>query len=114
MPMERSFPNAPRWNARLFGFPGKGLTTHRGDMYSHGPSQEMPDDGIDFTVRGGMHVHHFRTRANPFPFDRDKFRILRKPPAIVLALMKLVYDSAHPASDLVAPEERRWVGEKGS
>lgn len=99
-----------RYFQRLVGLPGEMLAIHRGDLFvldaEQVPAKVTPDDGRDLAgfAPDEQAVELFR---------QGKFRILRKPPALVLALMRLVYDSGHPARDLTQADQRRWVGDGG-
>ena len=82
--------------SRLVGLPRETIAIHRGDLFVL--------DGDAAPAPG---------RDDPLAREGN-FRILRKPPAKVLSLMRLVYDSRHPAKDLAAPDDRRWAGDEGS
>jgi signal peptidase I len=99
--------------ARLVGLPGEVVAIHQGDLFVQNPGEPWPLDAVeDGSLFGGRFWRH--PRADERHFERDRFRILRKPPATVLALMRPVHDSRHKAADQLAPEELRWVGDEGS
>lgn len=47
-------------------------------------------------------------------FRAGKFRIVRKPPSVMLATRRIVYDNDYPAKDLEGPRWQRWLPEKES
>ncbi len=95
--------NPPRYVKRLLGLPGEMIAIHRGKLFVLPPDEVPPRSG---PVGDGTGVQDEEARKL---YDQGKFRILRKPPAQVLALRRLVYDSAHPARDLSGDKYRRWV-----
>jgi signal peptidase I len=99
---------------RLVGLPEETVAIFNGDLYVG--RVDYPEDG-----------DHPRP---PWPADRWKpeytypndpaaltalrngeFRIVRKPPAAVLAMRRIVHDNDFPAADLAKPELQRWVAE---
>jgi len=54
-----------------------------------------------------VHMHPNDPQAERL-FDQGKFKIIRKPPEKTLAMMRLVYDNDHPASDLSDANFERW------
>jgi signal peptidase I len=117
---------------RLIGKPGETIAIFRGKIYVLPPDSGMPFD--DFENAQGdpsklarlwqesfMHTESMTqagwkangTGDNPRPtpaldlFFKGKFQIVRKPPEVLLAMRRLVYDNDHPARDL-GPEYERW------
>jgi hypothetical protein len=116
-----------RYLQRVVGMPGETFAIHRGDLFLLDSSQVEPKPArtqhemvAEPEFFWGQDPRRWRRRGIPEPMSDDerlfrqgKVRLLRKPPAKVLALMQLVYDHSHPARDLSAPEYHRWVEEKG-
>src|SRR5262249_47224086 len=55
-----------------------------------------------------QYIHHNDEEAKK-RWDAGQFKIIRKPPEVLLAMMRLVYDNDHQAKDLTGPEYQRWV-----
>jgi len=122
------YPQGPQKNfvpinyiKRLLGLPGETIAIHGGDIYVLPPedSPKYDDSALSPEDRRkvpAMHSHAARIgdineRSAPILrlFRDGKFRIVRKPPAVLLEMMRLVYDNDHPAQDLPANEWKRWV-----
>ncbi len=109
---------------RLIGLPGETVFIHRGKVYILA-ADAAPAYADDEKARrdpdlarimwrtkhrgGGSRIdwmHSGDTEA------KDLFKkavIVRKPPAILLDMMRIVYDNDQPARDLTGEEHRRWV-----
>jgi signal peptidase I len=103
---------------RLIGLPGETIGIHYGKLYVRTEAEQPPEDrqaaAQDLHWRRYMHEDAARDvlerpdRGEP---GKAHFQILRKPPDVVLALRRLVYDNDPPAKDLdkLPP---RWPGGK--
>lgn len=89
--------------SRLAGLPGEALAIQRGDLFVLDPAElPAPAPGDEPLLDQDDRL--------PDLFKQGKFRIIRKPPAVALALMRLVHDNDHQAKDLIGkPEFQRWV-----
>ncbi len=126
------FPEGPQQNyearnyiKRLIGLPGESIGIYHGDLYvGHGikyPDQPLEGE-MDLPLRRQMHKNFEPAKSlleNPSPLKKGElrkqpfFEILRKPPAKVLAMRRIVYDNNHPARDLVEKNfPPRWAAEK--
>jgi Signal peptidase, peptidase S26 len=107
---------------RVVGLPGEAIAIHRGDLFVCIDEAELTENEERIVRRIEERPWVRRRVLERVDESEDfrrllrqgKFRLLRKPPAKVLALMHPVYDSRHPAKDLAAPEERRWVEDNDS
>jgi signal peptidase I len=95
---------------RLVGLPGETIAIYYGKLYYLKPD---PDNGLKYDDSGvnPLDLWQYRYMHADDPtalelFNKGKFTIVRKPPAEVLAMRRLVYDNDHPASDI---KEQRWV-----
>jgi len=98
---------------RLIGLPGETIAIYYGKLYVLRADKGLryKDEGVDplhLWEYANMHVDDDLAHER---WDRNEFEILRRPPEIVLAMARLVYDNDHPAADLKAFP--RWV-QKGS
>jgi len=102
---------------RLIGLPGETIAIYNGDLYvfdeekfpgelKYDPANharpERPEDfwQIDYTYSNDA--------AAVSAFNNGKFKILRKPPEIMLAMRRLVYDNDHQPADLIGKAPPRW------
>jgi signal peptidase I len=104
-------PKATTYVKRLIGLPGELVAVQRGKLFilpaeEAPPRAGLPDDEPAFRFGPDEQAQEL--------FAKGKFRLLRKPPAQVLALRRLVHDSRHTAVDLAGPEYRRWVAAEAS
>jgi signal peptidase I len=106
---------------RLLGLPGEILAIFFGRLYSYHPETPPFNDRNvrpeDLWQLPYMHVNDERCREW---FEKEgKFSILRKPPDVMLALKRIVYDNDHPARDLQRPPPDvnvlppRWDKDRG-
>jgi Signal peptidase, peptidase S26 len=97
---------------RLFGLPGETVAISRGDVYilPQGKGPVYQDDAVppgDLWQR--EHVHENDPDVEKiFP---GEFEIVRKPPDVLLAMMRLVHDNDHQPDDLKGPDWQRWKPE---
>jgi signal peptidase I len=106
---------------RLLGLPGELLAIFFGRIYrcDDEPSQKLRDE-LDQVGRSETPLDLWRVRYLERDdhraitlFNEGKFRILRKPPATMLAMRRLVYDNDHQAKDLHDKLPPRWVAQSG-
>jgi signal peptidase I len=122
---------------RLIGLPGETIAIYRGKIYVLSPDKGLtyPDfdkaqgDPNELAQLWQFKNMHHEPATSPSDWKNRKgeatpaldrffgkpgqFEIIRKPPAILLSMMRLVYDNDHPARDL-GPEYDRWVTDKDS
>jgi signal peptidase I len=102
---------------RLIGLPGETIAIKGGKIYVLGADKGLHYDDYEearhdpekmalLWQRDHMHKNDPEARRL---FERGQFRILRKSPDNILAMMRLVYDHDHPGKGL--PE--RWAAEEG-
>jgi signal peptidase I len=123
------FPEEPQHNyeaknyiKRLIALSGETIGIYQGDLYvATGiayPKEPLADEA-ELPLRRQMHRNYpeaLRLLENP-PVEgvEPRFWILRKPPAKILAVRRIVYDNNHPARDLIAANfPPRWAAEKDS
>jgi signal peptidase I len=113
---------------RLIGLPGETIAIYRGKLYVLPPelgehyedtekAKEDPDLAAMLWRWEHMHADDPKTIElfkNP-PKDGQGFRIVRKNPEALLAMMRLVFDNDHQPRDLIGAEHQRWLpdGEGG-
>jgi signal peptidase I len=110
-PMDNNTPK--NYIKRLLGLPGELLAIFFGRIYRWTPAENgAPAYDDDKTVKDTnellkkfpyMHVDDEKTRAW---FEEGQFEILRKTPAIMLAMRRLVYDNDFQAKDLKGKLDR--------
>ena len=121
-PLKKGVPT--NYIKRLLGLPGQILAIFFGQLFYFDPAEEgVPppfNDVDDPTIdpndlwdkdKGYMHVNHESTRKI---FEDGKFHIIRKPPDVMLALRRIVYDNDYQASDLGSAFKRWAPSEKSS
>jgi signal peptidase I len=87
---------------RLIGLPGESIAIYYGKIYVLSAEEGLRYDDsttpeVDRWRYEFMHVDS--DQAHAF-WEKGKFKILRKPPEVVLAMRRIVYDNDHPAKDL--------------
>jgi signal peptidase I len=101
---------------RLIGLPGETVAIRLGDLYLL-PPEQSPFEATDPQEEGKPrnHVEYtFQNDARALKMlENEKFQILRKPPAKILALRRLVYDNDHQAKDLTNRLPPRWAASAG-
>jgi signal peptidase I len=107
---------------RLLGLAGETIAIFFGGLYRYHPDgrpegeprlQYPPDEGVpavDLWKR--PHMHQDDPEAVEF-FNKGRFEIIRKTPAVLLALRRIVYDNDFPAADLKDVLPPRWQGVEG-
>lgn len=110
--------NTPKnYIKRLLGLPGEIIAIFFGRLFRFAPPGEPPPlddqdqvaDPKTLWRREHMHVNHPKSRAL---FEEGRFDIIRKPPDVMLALRRIVYDNDFQPKDEQA--EPRWAPRKGS
>jgi signal peptidase I len=104
---------------RLIGLPGETIAVHRGNVYVLPPPEKGPRwDDYEQALKDPelfarlwqkepyMHVNTERDRDL---FRDGKFRIIRKDPDTLLAMMRLVFDNDHFGKGMA----ERWEGDPG-
>jgi signal peptidase I len=107
---------------RLIGKPGETIGIWYGDLYvAEGLHAPPGDPALKFELREPRHMHIDedvallkRDAVAPAGDPRRQFRIIRKTPAQVLTLRRLVHDNAYVARDLVGKLPPRWAADTGS
>jgi signal peptidase I len=114
------FPDRPHGDPyikRLIGKPGETIGIYYGDLYvARGLSYESgsrPTRAEDLRQPEYMYKDQFETELKqdavaPLNDPLRKFHLIRKEPAQVLALRRLVYDNDHQAKDLIGKLPPRW------
>src|SRR5262249_5717902 len=115
---------------RLIGLPRETIAIHYGKLYTHSGLDYDEADREVFSRDPGRqdykslndqeafellrwekeYMHEDNPRALEL-FTSGKFRILRKPPAQLLAERRLVFDNDHQAKDLIGKVPPRWAPE---
>jgi len=107
---------------RLIGKPGETIGIHYGDIYVY--PQAGREGGPELSYRGRpLPANELDAWRPPFMYQNDpealalfkdgKFEIVRKAPAQILAMRRIVYDNDHQAKDLIqAGGPARWAAEK--
>jgi signal peptidase I len=102
--------------SRRIGLPGEVLAIHGGDLYRL-PAEDTPardERGIPAEeLRLPQHMHQEAPQLLEL-FRQGKFQPLRRPPAVLDAMKKLVYDNDQPARDLQGVLPPRWAAAAGS
>jgi signal peptidase I len=97
-----------RYVERVVGLPGETVAISGGRLYRSTAvrHEDEPGDPLERWRPEFMHVNDPKAEEL---FREGKFEIIRKPPEVMLALRRLVYDHDHPATDL--KETTRWAAE---
>jgi signal peptidase I len=101
---------------RLWGLPGEILAIFFGRVHVYAPKdgQPLPYDDADQTDVNPnrlwerwpyMHENDEKSRKL---FEAGLFEILRKPPEVMMALRRIVYDNDYQAEDLIGKVLPRW------
>ncbi len=106
---------------RLMGLPGELLAIFFGRIYrcDDEPGRQLRED-LDQTAQSKTPLDLWQLRYLERDdrrainlFNSGKFKILRKPPATILAMRRLVYDNDHQAKDLQGKLPPCWVVQSG-
>src|SRR5262249_58121611 len=98
---------------RLIGLPGETIAICGGNLYFLRPDRSPQYDDSQTPEKERWHskfMHADDERALEL-FRKGGFEIIRKPPEVLLAMMRLVYDNDRQADDLTAREWQRWYGD---
>jgi signal peptidase I len=94
---------------RLIGLPGETIAIYGGDLYvldkEKSPTYHETAPLKDRWQKEFMHENDEEAKKL---FAQGSFSIIQKPPRILLAMMRLVYDNDHQARDLKGMEWQRW------
>jgi hypothetical protein len=113
-PVEKNTPK--NYIKRLMGLPGEIIAIFFGRIYHWlpQPGEDVPYRKED-EQRDPRELWSLKARQvhddDPFArglFEQGKFEMLRKPPAVALALRRIVFDNDHQPSDLVDIVPPRW------
>ncbi len=117
-PMEKNTPK--NYIKRLMGLPGEIIAIFFGRIYHWfpQPGEEIPyrkeDEAIDRKkLWEKEHLHDTDKFAKDL-FNAGKFTILRKPPDVLLALRRIVFDNDHQPKDLKDMVAPRWDARKAN
>jgi Signal peptidase, peptidase S26 len=93
---------------RLIGLPEETIAISYGKLYVLSPDKGLrfPDPGTDPKNLWKPEHMHISDEAALERWKRNEFQILRKPPEVIMAMRRIVYDNDHPATDVTIP---RWV-----
>lgn len=102
---------------RCVGLSGETIAIHRGKLWRLAPDKGLSYD--DFHKAKGdpkalaqlwqfEYLHHNDDKALQ-RFAKGDFEIVRKNPANLLSMRRIVYDNDHQAKDLTGPEHQRWL-----
>jgi signal peptidase I len=121
--------NVPKnYIKRLLGLPGEILAIFFGRLYHiPAPEEGLPPFFDDMQPNDGrvvdadnlwqdryMHSNSPELHAKFALGAQAGFRIVRKPPDVMLAMRRIVYDNDFPAKDLKGPAWQRWLPAKDS
>jgi hypothetical protein len=112
-PVENGSPK--NYIKRLLGLPGQILAIFFGQLFSFEPEDGEPSpyeedlrnpniNRLDLWKEQYMHVDEEKSHKL---FDEGKFKIVRKPPDVMMALRRIVYDNDFQAKEL-GVEFKRW------
>jgi len=135
MPIENGTPK--NYIKRLLGLPGELLALFFGRLYLFNPPAEGVPEGVTAQewreLLDTSHANALDLWKGPDPLRRDgltpknyvhptaqklwengSFNIVRKPPSVMLALSRPVFDNDHQAKDLAGILPDRWAAPAGS
>src|SRR5262245_10951442 len=117
-PVEKNIPK--NYIKRLLGLPGELLAIFFGRLFRWAPDPTQGEaplyaDDKNPEIRPEdlwkYQFMHVRDTSALELFDAGKFEIIRKPPEVMLALRRIVYDNDYQASDLKRFLPPRWQPE---
>jgi signal peptidase I len=96
---------------RLIGLPGETIAISYGKIYVLSPDKGLryDDSSVPELERWKYRNMHVNEKPSLDRWNAGQFEILRKPPEVVMAQRRIVYDNDHPASDL--KDFPRWHDE---
>ncbi len=106
---------------RLLGLPGEIMAIFFGRLYRTAPAEGQPPffdeknkkDVNPLDLWKSTFTHQDDPKSQEM-FDAGHFEIIRKPPHVMMALRRIVYDNDFPAADLKGPAWQRWRPADGS
>jgi hypothetical protein len=115
-PVEKNTPK--NYIKRLIGLPGEIIAIFFGRLYRYGPEnpdfpayrkedEEVQPNDLWRPLHAGL-LRHDTDKDAAKLFDAGQFEILRKPPDVMLALRRIVFDNDHQPSDLEGMVRPRW------
>ena len=118
-PLEKNVPK--NYIKRLLGLPGEILAIFFGRLFrmpAPEPGQppyfnDLADQKIDPNNLWQREIGLHENQSNKL-FDAGKFEIIRKPPEVIMAERRIVYDNDFPAKDLLGANWQRWHAPSGS
>jgi signal peptidase I len=129
-PVENGTPK--NYIKRLLGLPGEILAIFFGQLYTFTLGDKLPDciseeewrkltdpnRQVSETMRlTPLTMWEYPPKDHPTAqklWDAGQFTILRKPPDVMVALSRPVYDNDHPAKDLIKVLPERWAPQHGA
>lgn len=105
-PQEQQVPT--NYIKRLIGFGGETLAIHQGNLYVLDGLKYDDRNVPQYDLWREQFMHEDDPQALDL-FEKGRFHVLRKPPAQMLALRRIVYDNDYQNKD----HPLRWRGEKG-
>ena len=114
------FPDGPQkkqvamnYIKRLIGLPGETIAICGGNLYFLRPekSPTYDDSQVPPRQRWRLTHTHMNDKRALEQFYAGNFEIIRKPPLVLLAMMRPVYDNDQQADDLKGKEWQRWLPE---
>lgn len=113
-PMDKNTPK--NYIKRLLGLPGELLAIFFGRIYRWAPPENAPppfEDTKNPKINPDHLWHkefmHTDDATSRDWFEQGKFEIIRKPPQVLLALRRIVYDNDFQAKDLKERNFHRWT-----
>ncbi len=118
-PIRRGVPR--NFIKRLLGLSGEILAIFFGQLFFWDPNEtgdpppfdDVNNPDINLLDLWKLQNTHINDPKNRDAFEAGKFTIVRKPPDIMLAMRRIVYDNDFPARDLIGPRWQRWVNADG-
>jgi signal peptidase I len=98
---------------RLLGLPGELLAVFFGRVYHSTPAQSPFDDSAEKNPENLWQAKYMHRNESIASFEKGDFEILRKPPHVMLAMRRIVYDNDYQATDLKGKLDR-WAPEANS
>lgn len=103
---------------RLLGLPGEIIAIFFGRLFRWHPAEGEPPPFDDHKVlprdRWDREYMHSNDPLARRWFEEGRFEIVRKPPAVMLAMRRIVYDNDFQAKDLEGVLRPRWSAKQGS
>ena len=114
-PLKKNVPT--NYIKRLLGLPGEIMAILFGRLYRvPAPEPGNPPHFDDLLEKANDLWESRFMHANESVdlFEAGKFEIIRKPPEVMMAMRRIVYDNDFPAKDLKGPGWERWLPAEGS